>query len=93
LIDIHYKQFQKVSDDRISEPYPDENDDKESTVQQSNSFKTGPVDLVWDEARGVWTNNSIATFYIPADGSSVPPGEFADANVYINDLQNFIYIG
>lgn len=83
----------KVGNDRISEPYPSNNDNKEFTVQQANSFKTGPVDLVWDEARGVWTNNSIATFYIPTSGSSVPPGKFADANVYINDLQSLITKG
>lgn len=83
----------KVTNDRISEPYPNENDDKESTVQQANSFKTGPVDLVWDEARGVWTNNSIATFYIDPEDDPIKAGEFGSGYIYINDLQSLVTKG
>ena len=83
----------KVGEDRISEPYPDSNDNKESTVQQNNSFKTGPVDLVWDEARGVWTNNSIATFYIDPEDDPIKAGEFGSGYIYINDLQSLVTKG
>jgi hypothetical protein len=73
----------KVGKDRISEPYPSSQDNKELIVQQTNSFKTGPVDLVWDEGRGVWTNNSVATFSVEGTGL-VKTGEFGSGYIYSN---------
>jgi hypothetical protein len=75
------KAVPKVGTDRLSEPYPSSQDDKEYIVQQTNSFKTGPVDLVWDEGRGVWTNNSVATFSVAGTGL-VKVGEFGSGYVY-----------
>lgn len=75
------KAVPKVGENRISEPYPSSQDNKELIVQQTNSFKTGPVDLVWDEGRGVWTNNSVATFSVAGTGL-VKTGEFGSGYVY-----------
>ena len=75
------KAVPKVGENRISEPYPSSQDDKKYIAQQTNSFKTGPVDLVWDEGRGVWTNNSVATFSVAGTGL-VKTGEFGSGYVY-----------
>ena len=80
------KAVPKVGKDRLSDPYPSSQDDKKYIAQQTNSFKTGPVDLVWDEGRGVWTNNSVANFSVAGTGL-VKTGEFGSGYVY-TDLNN-----
>ena len=59
--------------------------------QDGKNFKTGPIDLVWDEVRGVWTSHDIilcesaqdiaGTDSIPVDSEQI--FGFGDAYIYL----------
>jgi hypothetical protein len=42
--------------------------------QDGSEFKTGPVDLLWDEIRGVWTSHDVAMCIAAEDISGTPAG-------------------
>lgn len=59
--------------------------------QDGKDFKTGPIDLMWDEVRGVWTSHDILLCESTEDiigTDSIPEGSllkfaFAEANIYL----------
>lgn len=43
-----------------------------SYMKKSHLFKTGPVDLLWDDKRGVWTSHDILIGKTPPSPTSIP---------------------
>jgi hypothetical protein len=45
-------------------PHGDDKDDEEfidNALRRSNKWKVGPVDMLWDDQRGVWTSHDLVT--------------------------------
>lgn len=65
--------------------YPSVNDEvltefHSNTLRKSQKWKAGPVDLLWDDKRGVWTSHDLITAKTP-DGSGLPAGSSIPVNV------------
>lgn len=59
------------------------------TLKKSHLWKTGPVDMLWDESRGVWTSHDIlvgtTTMPILSGGSGEVQASDGGWNVYVHN--------
>lgn len=64
----------------------------DNTLQRSDTWKTGPVDLLWDEYRGVWTSHDLMTGLV-ANSGGISGGSIQSLNYNAYYCSGLIYIG